>query len=81
MRWKKNCRQNNRSMIKNYDLVRAKEEINDKIPRYSLGVVLDVSADGTFFVIEFFDDKENTLDGGATIVKSEQVFLYESHSS
>ncbi len=68
-------------MIKNYDLVRAKEEINDKIPRYSLGVVLDVSADGTFFVIEFFDDKENTLDGGATIVKSEQVFLYESHSS
>ena len=73
MRWKKNCRQNNRSMIKNYDLVRAKEEINDKIPRYSLGVVLDVSADGTFFVIEFFDDKENTLDGGATIVKSEQV--------
>ena len=77
MRWKKNCRQNNRSMIKNYDLVR----VNDKIPRYSLGVVLDVSADGTFFVIEFFDDKENTLDGGATIVKSEQVFLYESHSS
>lgn len=66
-------------MIEIYDIVRSNEEISKKIPCYTIGVVLDISPDNNYLIVEFIDKDQNSLDGGATFVKLQQVDLIKKN--
>lgn len=62
-------------MIKEYDVVKVKIDLNDKIKANTIGVVLEVYENGKSFLIEFVDENNETIGDGMTLVKLEDIEL------
>lgn len=62
-------------MIKEYDIIKIKIDLTNEITKGTTGTILSVYDNGNFFLIEFFDENEETIGDGMTLVKLEDVEL------
>lgn len=65
-------------MIKEHDLVISVVPINEDIKENTRGVVLSISKDKKLFLVEFINDKNETIGDGMTVVNESQVKLHTS---
>jgi hypothetical protein len=65
-------------MIKEHDLVISVVPINEDIKENTIGVVLSISKDKKQFLVEFVNDKNETIGDGMTVVNESQVKLHTS---
>lgn len=60
-------------MIRLYDMVVTKEQINKEIPKGTRGTVLEILENDRVFLVEFVNDLNETLGDGMTVVQAHQV--------
>lgn len=62
-------------MLKENDVVKAKFDLTENIKKDTKGVILSVYDDGNIYLVEFFDDDNNTIGDGMDTVALKDIEL------
>lgn len=71
----------NKKMVKEYDVVKAKIDLTNEIKKHTNGVILSVYEDGKYFLVEFINENKETIGDGMTLVKLEDLDLVYDYPS